>query len=431
MSAVPRPAVHVVLDPGVPAYGRKGCSVHVQEVLRRLVARAGGVPVHLVAARVGGDAPAGLEGVVVHELGRPRADGPAAAERALTALDERAAGLVEELVVGLRGRGGADPVVYQRYGLWSAVTLERARAAGATTVLEVDAPLVDEQARHRVLVHEEGAVALSRRALRAAHAAVAVSGAVATWARELAGVPVLVVPNGVDAARFGPPTGSGAAPGEPLVVGFVGTFRPWHGLELLVDAAASLVGTPDAVRLLLVGDGPTRERVLARAAAAGVDVVAPGAVAPAEVPALLAGCDVAAAPYPAGAAYFSPLKLVEYLAAGLPVVASAVADVPRLLHDEREVLLVPPGDDVALAAALRRLVREPALRARLAAAGRAAAEARSSWDDVVDRTLAAADAGRASADAAAAAGGAGPLDRPPAAPSPAAGATGWLAGSRP
>ncbi|GAA2038312.1 glycosyltransferase family 4 protein [Pseudokineococcus marinus] len=395
MSAAPRPAVHVVLDPGVPAYGRKGCSVHVQGVLRRLVARSGGLPVHLVAARLGGEAPDGLGGVLVHELGRPRADGPAAAERALTALDERAALLVEDLVVGLERLGAGAPVVYQRYGLWSAVTLERARAAGATTVLEVNAPLVDEQARHRVLLDEEGAVALSCRAMRAAHAAVAVSGAVATWARELSGAPVTVVPNGVDAERFGPATGSGAGPGAPLLVGFVGTFRPWHGLELLVDAAASLVGTPDAVRLLLVGDGPTRGQVLARAAAAGVDVVAPGAVAPAEVPALLAGCDVAAAPYPAGEAYFSPLKLVEYLAAGLPVVASAVADVPRLLHDGREVLLVPPGDAAALAGALRRLVRDPALRGRLAAAGRDAATTRFSWDDVVARTLAAADAARA------------------------------------
>ncbi|ROP26589.1 glycosyltransferase family 4 protein [Pseudokineococcus lusitanus] len=409
MSAVPVPgtagtgraAVHVVLDPGVPAYGRKGCSVHVQEVLRRLVARADGAPVHLVAARLGGDAPAGLEGVVVHELGRPRADGPAAAERALTALDERAADLVADLVADLHDLPGTTgvPVVYQRYGLWSARTLERARAAGATTVLEVNAPLVDEQARHRVLVDDAGAVALSRRALRSAHAAVAVSDAVATWARELSGAPVTVVPNGVDADRFAPATGSGAVPGAPLTVGFVGTFRPWHGLELLVDAAAALVGTPDAVRLLLVGDGPTREQVLARAAAPGVDVVAPGAVDPAEVPALLAGCDVAAAPYPAGEAYFSPLKLVEYLAAGLPVVASAVADVPRLLHDEREVLLVPPGDVAAMAGALRRLVRDPALRRRLADAGRAAATSRFTWDDVVARTLAGADAARAAADA--------------------------------
>ncbi|MEJ5915834.1 glycosyltransferase family 4 protein [Pseudokineococcus sp. 1T1Z-3] len=408
MSALSRPGtatgevgavVYVVLDPGVPAYGRKGCSVHVQEVLRDLVrrARAGGHEVHLVAARLGGEAPEGLEDVVVHELGRPRADGPAASERALVALDARAgdlvARLVGEAVAEQATSGGPAPLVYQRYGLWSAAVLERAAAAGATTALEVNAPLVEEQERHRVLVDRTLAVTTTQRALRAADVVVAVSAAVATWAREMAGRDVLVLPNGVDADRFtvtGGPRQRGDA--EPLVVGFVGTFRPWHGLEELVEATAAVARSGDAVRLLLVGDGPTREAVLARAAAAGVDVEAPGAVAPHEVPGLLARCDVAAAPYPGGQTYFSPLKLVEYLAAGLPVVASAVADVPSLFRRD-ELLLVPPGDGPALAAALGRLVREPALRARLAARGRAAALERFGWHEVVGRTLEAAATG--------------------------------------
>jgi glycosyltransferase involved in cell wall biosynthesis len=117
-------------------------------------------------------------------------------------------------------------------------------------------------------------------------------------------------------------------------------------------------------------------------------VHATGRLDPAEVPGWLHGADLAAAPYPEGDHYFSPLKVAEYLAAGLPTVASAIADLPGLVADGEEALLVPPGDVTATAAALARLARDPGLRAHLSVAGRRAAEQRMSWSAVVDATLA-------------------------------------------
>ena len=114
---------------------------------------------------------------------------------------------------------------------------------------------------------------------------------------------------------------------------------------------------------------------------------ATGRLDPAEVPKWLQGADLAAAPYPAGDNYFSPLKVAEYLAAGLPTVASAIADLPGLLADGEEALLVPPGDVAATAAALVRLARDPGLCTRMAAAARRAAEQRMSWSAVLDATL--------------------------------------------
>ncbi|WP_432560586.1 glycosyltransferase family 4 protein [Granulicoccus sp. GXG6511] len=375
--------IYLVTDPGIPAFGRKGGSAHVQEVLRQFVARSHKVT--LVAARLGGSAPSGLEGVTTLELGRPRTSSPAAAEQALQDLDRQAAGIVAGLVAAARAANpqAPEPLVYQRYGLWSAEVLEQARAAGARTVLEINAPLIDEQRTHRVLVDESAAVTLTERALRAADFAYAVSGPVARWAEDLAGVPVEVIGNGVDVDLFTGTAGSGK---EPPTVVFVGTFRPWHAPEMLVSAATRLQQRGLPIRLLLVGDGPSLPATVEAARAAGVEVEATGLVEHDAVPALLARSDIACAPYPTGEAYFSPLKCIEYLGAGLPTVASAIADLPELIRPE-EALLVPPGDVEALTEALADLVRDPARRQALGRAARAAAETRFTWQAVVDQLL--------------------------------------------
>lgn len=382
-----RPALdrvaYVCTDPGIPVLGSKGASIHVRAVLAELTRRAR--EVHLFATRLDGDPAERLPGVVVHALPRPRGEAAEREAAAVLADDVLAQALAET------GGGRGFDLVYQRYALWSCAGLELAAERGWPSVLEINAPLVDEQALHRTLVDRAGASARTVRAVRAASAAYAVTGRVASWAGQLAGRPVATIANGVDPTRFAPRDVGGDAPGT-LTIGFVGTFKPWHGLTGLVRAVAAVHRDPalPPVRLLLVGDGPELPSVLARAERAGLgDVVEhTGAVDADDVPALLAGVDVAMAPYPTGEHYFSPLKVFEYLAAGVPVVASAVAELPALLVDGEEALLVPPGDDVALTRALHRLCADPALRARVGAAGRIAAETRLGWSGVVDRALA-------------------------------------------
>ena len=149
--------------------------------------------------------------------------------------------------------------------------------------------------------------------------------------------PIEVLPNGVDPARFTP----GPEPGGPFTVGFVGTLKPWHGVDVLVRAVALL----DEVRLRVIGDGPEREaleRLAVRLLGAHrADFV--GAVPPGQLPAELARLHVAVAPYPVADTYFSPLKVFEYLAAGLPVVASRSGQLSQLLAEAICcVILVPP-----------------------------------------------------------------------------------------
>ncbi|MDN5750593.1 MAG: glycosyltransferase, partial [Pseudonocardia sp.] len=174
---------------------------------------------------------------------------------------------------------------------------------------------------HRALHDATEAVVRTARLIGAADAPFAVSGPVARWASQLDpdGRAIAVVPNGVDVDRFTP----GPVMQRAEVVAFSGTFQPWHGLDLLVDATARARARVPALRLLLIGDGPDLAATVERAARAGVPVTATGRVDPGEVPALLRTADLAVAPYPAEPHYFSPLKVAEYLAAGLPTVACA------------------------------------------------------------------------------------------------------------
>ena len=104
-----------------------------------------------------------------------------------------------------------------------------------------------------------------------------------------------------------------------------------------------------------------------------------GALAPEAVPQALREFDIAVAPYPAGENYFSPLKVYEYLAAGLPVVASAVGAIPGVLADTGAAILTDPADTADLTDALQRLIDDAELRATMGQRAREEALTSHSW----------------------------------------------------
>ena len=374
---------YVSADAGVPVFGRKGCSVHAQEMIRAFQRHGG--QVDLFAARLDEPPPYGLEPLRVHRLPPIRDGRPAEHAAAVAALNR-------ELATAL-GRAGSYDLVYERYSLWSFAAMEHARAAGIPGVLEVNAPLIEEQTAHRGLRDAAGAGRVAARVFGAAAALVAVSAEVAAWLERYPSVRgrVHVLPNGVDPARFRPDVPP-AAPGPPgtFTVGFVGSMKPWHGLPVLIEAFARLHHRDAATRLLLVGGGPEEAAVRTELAARGLAVAShlSGAVAPSDVPALVTSMDVAVAPYPESRRfYFSPLKVYEYLAAGRAVVASRVGQLEGLIQHDVTGLLCPAGDGAALAAALERLQCEPELRTRLGRAARASMLQSHTWEARAARVL--------------------------------------------
>ncbi|PYT33163.1 MAG: hypothetical protein DMF52_16180 [Acidobacteria bacterium] len=177
--------------------------------------------------------------------------------------------------------------------------------------------------------------------------------------------------------------------GDTLII-FTGSFKQWHGVNDLLQAFALLLDHEKRTRLILVGDGPERESLMRSAAELRIEsnITFTGAVSHEAIPALLASADIAVAPYlPLDDFYFSPLKLGEYLATGLPVVATACGDLDPLLRDDVSSLRVPPGDVPALARALGRLTEDPELRRRLGRAGRRVAEKHLSLEAATTRLV--------------------------------------------
>jgi glycosyltransferase involved in cell wall biosynthesis len=340
-------------DPGIAYGGTKGASVHLGEMAAAMARE--GAEVLLLVARIEPGAPPPPPGVTVQRLPGP-ARGASAAER-VSAEPDRQAWLEERL-----GHFGAV-ALYERLALHSAAGSAAASRLGIPHLVELNAPLLQEAARYRTLAEPDVADLLERAVLRRAELVLAVSGPLARYARTRGARRVCVSPNGVDTGLFAPRPGPPA--GRPSAV-FTGTLRPWHGVETLAGAWRLLgAGAP---RLTVVGDGPGRG-VLEEA---GAHLT--GALRHDAVPGVLAGADIGIAPYAADAPpYFSPLKLFEYLAAGLAVVAAAIPGVTELV-DERTAVLVPPGDPGALAGAVAALAADRRRLARLGRAGRELAE---------------------------------------------------------
>jgi glycosyltransferase involved in cell wall biosynthesis len=373
-------AAYVCADSGVPVFGRKGASVHVREVVRALGRK--GASVDVFALNRGEDPARDLPNARVHVFAANPCGPVAERERACLSAND-------DLREALDASGPFD-LVYERFSLWSHAAMEWARDRAVPGILEVNAPLLEEQADHRELYDREAADRSSRRAFRAASAILAVSSPLAAY---LDGFPeargrIHVVPNGVDPARFAAASRSQGTTG-PFTVGFAGSLKPWHGLPVLVEAFGLFRSRHPDARLRIVGDGPGRAALEADLTRRGLRDAADllGSVAHEEIPGHLASMDVAVAPHVKSATYLSPLKVYEYLAAGRAIVASRTRPLEEAIREGISGLLVPPGDAVALAAALERLHADPELRRRLGEAARADAVRRHSWDAVVERIL--------------------------------------------
>ena len=284
--------------------------------------------------------------------------------------------------------------VYERYSLGHRGGLELARRLDRPFVLEVNAPLVDETRAHRPLTLSPAGsneVRIEAELLAAADLVVAVSTDLARWAGQFRSRPTITVGNGFEPAWFSPTTataagaGGGGSESPPLV--FLGHPKPWHGADRLPRLLWDLEQRGRVSTLRIIGGGRGVDPILAEARLLGVadriDVTGP--LSPPRASGRLAHGLIGLAPYPRLTPfYFCPLKIIDYLAAGLPVVSTRQGDIPELVGDAG--IVVDPGDDGALADAVESIMLDPDRRTAMGRAGRRRAHKDLTWTEVAART---------------------------------------------
>ncbi|HEU5312063.1 MAG TPA: glycosyltransferase family 4 protein, partial [Candidatus Eisenbacteria bacterium] len=237
---------------------------------------------------------------------------------------------------------------------------------------------------------DEAAIFIERAALDAASLILAVSRELGEALVSAGADPakVRVLPNGVDVDLFRPDGPSrGAGLDGKLVIGFVGSLKRWHGIDVLAAAFRKVASDP-RLHLLVLGSGPVAKEIDELAVELPGRVTRVEAVPHQEVPEYLRAMDLAVAPYPAlERFYFSPLKVLEYMAAGRPIIAARIGQVSELLRHEDTGILIEPGDPEALARAIERLAADQELRLALGRAASLEARRAHPWTERAGRII--------------------------------------------
>lgn len=415
-------------DLGIPVLGRKGASVHVRELVGAF-ARAGH-RVTLAAQtllKTPADEPAKVNARVIHVQPDPAAK---AAAQSLKEFNERLAvenplpGEVRRLLYNqslyreLKRRflKHKPDFVYERASLYATAGVRLAEKFRVPHLVELNAPLALEQAAYRATGFGELAAQAERWTLTQADAVIVVSTELRKHVLSLGVQPdkIHVMPNGVNPELFCPDswehdlnsssssfspskspeksrTGTRTRRKESGTLGFVGGLRPWHGVEVLPELLARLSKRHPNLRLIIAGDGQLRGDLERGFRKRGLTrrVTFTGALLHEQVPDVIRQFDIALAPYPKHDHdfYFSPLKLFEYMACGVAMVAAKQGQVAEVVRHGQTGLLYPPGNLTALTACCERLLEDTPLRHKLGAAAAKAVRARFTWDHNAARVV--------------------------------------------
>lgn len=398
-------------DPGIDLAGKSGAAIHIRSFARAFTEL--GHEVVIVACGLSGckqtleqELHAMLWTAPLSPWNRALAQVLRAANRTIGRTPRRNPDAVRLLhnftfflaAMGAAGQWNPD-FIYERYSLWAVAGLRLAQKCSIPLVLEVNAPLAYEQQHYRAGVTcPPLARWVERMIWRKAHLVIPVSESLHSQLRRAKVKPerIHVLPNAVNTRLFHRGL-DGSLVRQRLklegrfVIGFVGTFKRWHGVDLLLAAFRELHRADPSIHLLLVGEGPLRPQFEKEVQDAGLthSVTFAGALAHEDVPQYLAAMDAAVAPYPAlDNFYFSPLKLFEYMAAGRAVIASRVGQVAEVVVDGVTGLLFEAGDLADLVRCIARLRDNPALGKELGQKASAACSERT-WTHnaakVIDR----------------------------------------------
>jgi alpha-maltose-1-phosphate synthase len=263
----------------------------------------------------------------------------------------------------------------ERYYNFAGAGLLAARRYGVPGLLEVNALMIDPPAIVKRRLDDRIGRPFQRWAIRQCEmAARIVTPLHTTVPAAIERSKIVELPWGANVDRFSRQsvrreslrTDLGIPPDRPIAV-FLGSFRAWHGVQDFIAAGVKLLESGEDLHLLLLGDGPEREAAEAAVGRWYAHATFAGSVPHERVPAHLAIADVGVAPFNtarhpalrAAGFFWSPLKIYEYMAMGLPVVTARIPPLDSTIRDGVEGALFREGDIDDLAAAICRVLRDP------------------------------------------------------------------------
>lgn len=379
---------YLCADPGIPIFGRKGCSTHVRETCATLTAL--GHEIRLLCSNPEGDRDgaeaAGALDIVSVAAPRSRKLG---FDLRHIILDRRFGRALEKLIDAWR-----PDAIYERYSLYSRAGLRSARRHKLPRLLEVNAFLTREQ-EDRIRLGPLARL-VERSIIRSAPRVIVVSEPLRTEVAQL-GVPadaVVRMPMAVNLDKFNPTIDGSAVRrqhglDDVFVIGYVGTLAGWHGLKLLEDVAERLRdgGAPPFAFMIVGGEGDKLEHNRARVRERGLEgsIRFIGSVPYEDVPRHIRAMDAAVVP---DTTYWSsPAKLFEYQACGVPVIAPSYPAIHNALDHGREGLIFKPLDTAEMARLIRQMMDNREGLGEMARAARARAERDHSWHYNGERIL--------------------------------------------
>ena len=379
-------------DVAVPYF--RGASTHVYEVSKNLSAK--GHRVSVISRRLNRSQPRRetLDGFEILRMFQAVAFEPPGSSYSPSHVDRERLTFIQRLYSWYLGTYRAFQLGAEVATIMSGreidVVLERETAFGAGAVLSsiLGVPMVLEMIGPRV-----SALSLKKASRVLAYSTLMAGGRVPTEK-------LTIVPAGVDTDAFAPDSEAGLRVrrkhdlGSSYVVGYVGTFQRWHGVNELLSACATLRSrTARATKVLLVGPYFAEAKKLSKELGVGDDCVFTGPVPYEAVPDYVNACDVLCAPYnPAFSKMRSsrgigaPLKVLEYMACEKPVISTTLPPIEEVVAQGTTGLLVRPGEVESLANAILELEGNPAMAAEMGKKARATVVGGYSWE-VLARTL--------------------------------------------